>query len=106
MTRADTLLQIKDAESKAAQIVKDAQEKQRAIVANARRDAVKRIQDAEVKMREENDRAFNSERAKVTSTKTELINKGAEEARLVKSGSASKKAAVRAHLKDAFEKSL
>lgn len=106
MTRADTLLKIKDAETKAAQIVKDAQEKQRAIVANSRRDAIKRIQDAEVRMREDNDRAFANERVKVNSTKTELINKGVEEAKMVKSRSASKMSTVRMHLKESFEKSL
>jgi len=106
VTRADTLLQIKDAEAKATQIVKDAQEKQRAIVANARRDAIKRIQDAEVQMREDNDRAFNNEKAKVNSTKVELINKGVEEANQAKARSSSKMSAVRTNLKESFEKSL
>lgn len=106
MTRADTLLQIKDAEAKAAQIVKDAQEKQRAIVANARRDAIKKIQDAEVQTREENERAFNSEKVKVTGTKAELINKGNAEAGQAKAGSSSRMSTVRAHLKESFEKSL
>jgi len=106
VTRADTLLQIKDAEAKATQIVKDAQEKQRAIVANARRDAIKRIQDAEVQMREDNDRAFNNEKAKVTSTKAELINKGVEEANQAKARSSSKMTTVRTNLKESFEKSL
>jgi len=106
VTRADTLLQIKDAEAKAAQTIKDAQEKQRVIVANARREAIKRIQDAELKMREDNERAFTEEKSKVSANKSDLISKGREEANQAKSHSSVKTSEVRHFLKESFERSL
>ncbi|MCE5296504.1 MAG: hypothetical protein LLG16_05300 [Euryarchaeota archaeon] len=106
MTRADTLLQIKDAEAKAAQTIKDAQEKQRVIVANARRDAITRIQEAEAKMREDNEKAFTVEKSKVSANKSELITKGREEANIARSRSAAKASEVRRFLKESFDRSL
>jgi V/A-type H+/Na+-transporting ATPase subunit G/H len=106
VTRADTLLQIKDAEAKAAQTIKDAQEKQRAIVAGARRDAIKRIQDAEIKMKEDNEMAFANEKAKVGANKSELIAKGREEANQAKARSTSKTSEVRQFLMGSFDRSF
>ena len=63
MTRADTLLKVKEAEAKAAQIVKDAQERQKVIVANARRDALSRIRDGEAKMKEDREKAIATEKS-------------------------------------------
>jgi vacuolar-type H+-ATPase subunit H len=106
VNRADTLLKIKDAEAKATQTVKDAQEKQKAIIATARRDAIKRVQDAETHMREENDKAFTNERTKVNSTKADLLNNGKEDAKQVRAKSVAKVGTIRAHLKESFEKSI
>ena len=47
MTRADTLLQIKDAEAKASLIMKEADDKQKTIVAAARKEAIRKIQEAD-----------------------------------------------------------
>jgi vacuolar-type H+-ATPase subunit H len=104
VNRADTLLKIKDAEAKATQTVKDAQEKP--IIATARRDAIKRVQDAETHMREENDKAFTNERTKVNSTKADLLNNGKEDAKQVRAKSVAKVGTIRAHLKESFEKSI
>ena len=106
MNRADTLLKIKDAEAKATQTVKDAQEKQKAIIATARREAIKRVQDAETHAREENEKAFNDEKVKVNSTKSNLLNLGIEEARQVRANSFARVGSIRSHLKDSFEKSI
>jgi len=57
VTRADTLLQIKDAEAKASQIMKEADDKQKTTVAAARKDAIRKIQDADEKQRSEFDAA-------------------------------------------------
>lgn len=60
--KAETLLQVKDAEAKAKQTLEQAEEKQRSIVAAARREAVDRMQKAEQDLRAKNESAFAQER--------------------------------------------
>ncbi len=76
MTRADTLLKVKEAEAKAAQIVKDAQERQKVIVANARRDALARMRDSEARMKEEREKTIMAEKIKLDAARQEQMAKG------------------------------
>jgi vacuolar-type H+-ATPase subunit H len=106
VTRADTLLKVKEAEAKAAQIVKDAQEKQKVIVANARRDALGRIRDGEAKMKEEREKAIGAEKVKLDAARKEQMAKGNAEANKALTTSDSKIFAIKSYLKESFEKSL
>ncbi len=76
MNRSDILLQVKDAESKAQQIVKEAEEKQRATVTAARREAATRVNEADEKLRAEYDSRFAKERESIASEKQTYLNKG------------------------------
>ena len=106
MTRADTPLQIKDAEAKASQTMKEADEKQRTIVAAARKDAIRKIQDADEKQRSDFDVAYAAEKAKVSSQREEILEKGRREARELKSKAESNIPKAKSHLKQAFEGSI
>ena len=106
MTRADTLLQIKDAEAKASQIMIEADEKQRASVASARKDAVRKIQDAEEKQRVEFDSAYAAEKAKVSSQREDILSKGKAEATTVKATAERNIPKAKDHLKQAFEANI
>jgi len=106
MTRADTLLQIKDAEVKASQIMKEADDKQRSIVSAARKDAIRKIQDADVKQRSEFDAAYAAEKAKVSSQREEILDKGRAEAKAIKSRAEQNLPQAKSHLKQVFEGSI
>jgi V/A-type H+-transporting ATPase subunit G/H len=106
VTRADTLLQIKDAEAKASQIMKEADDKQKTTVAAARKDAIRKIQDADEKQRSEFDAAYASEKATVSSQREEILEKGKREARELKSKAETNIPKAKSHLKQAFEGSI
>jgi vacuolar-type H+-ATPase subunit H len=106
MNRADTLLKVKEAEARAAQIVKDAQEKQKTIVSNARREAINKVRDADAKRKEEREMAISAERLKLDAIRLEQISKGNDEAKKALSVPESKALAIRSYLKESFEKSL
>jgi V/A-type H+-transporting ATPase subunit G/H len=106
VTRADTLLQIKDAEAKASQIMIEADEKQKAVMAAARKDAIRKIQDADDKQRSEFDAAYASEKAKVSAQREEILEKGKLEARELKSKAESNIPKAKLQLKKTFEGSI
>ncbi len=106
MTRADTLLKVKEAEAKAAQIVKDAQEKQKVIVANARRDALSRIRDGEANMKEDRERAIATEKVKLDAARKDQMAIGNADANKALTVSDSKIFAIKSYLKESFEKSI
>jgi V/A-type H+-transporting ATPase subunit G/H len=103
VTRADTLLQIKDAEAKASLIMKEADDKQKTIVAAARKDAIRKIQDSDDKQRLEFDAAYASEKANVSSQRDEILGKGNAEAKTIKAKAESNIHKAKLHLKHAFE---
>lgn len=106
MNRSDILLQVKDAESKAQQIVKEAEEKQRATVTSARREAATRVNEADEKLRAEYDAMFAKERESIASEKQAYLNKGKEEAAAVKTKADAKIPNVITHLMKSFEGTL
>jgi V/A-type H+-transporting ATPase subunit G/H len=106
VNRSDILLQVKDAESKAQQIVKEAEDKQRATITSARREAATRVNEAEVKLRAEYDARFAKERESIASEKQAYLQKGKEEAAAVKTKAEVKVPTVITHLMKSFERTL
>ena len=106
MNRSDILLQVKDAESKAQQIVKEAEEKQRATITSARREAATRVNEADEKLRAEYEARFAKERESIASEKQTYLNKGKEEAVAIKSKADAKIPNVITHLMQSFERTL
>ena len=106
MSRADTLVKIKEAESKAQEIIKEAEERQVAILSSARKDAVKTIQEAEDRIKSSYDQAFGQEKARVASQREEQLRKGKEEADRLRSKASSNIPKAKKYLMDRFERTF
>lgn len=106
MSRADTLLKVKEAESKAETIVKDAEEQQKVIISSAKREAARMIQDAEGNMKAESDSVFARDKASISSQREELIKKGKEEAGKISAKASVNVPKAKNHLKERFERAL
>jgi len=106
VNRSDILLQVKDAESKAQQIVKEAEEKQRATITSARREAATRVNEADEKLRADYDARFAKERESIASEKQTYLSKGNEEAATIKAAAKTKVPNVITHLMQSFERTL
>jgi len=106
VNRSDILLQVKDAESKAQQIVKEAEEKQRATISSARKEAATRVNEADEKLRVEHDARFAKEREGIAAEKQTYLNKGKDEAASVKTKAEAKVPNVITHLVKSFERTL
>lgn len=106
VTRAETLLEIKKAEEEAEQIVREAQEKQKMIVANARREAAQRMRESEEKLRAEFEVAVSREKNRIASQKEEILKRGREEAEKIKKLANERIPEIRLYLKNAFERAI
>jgi len=106
VNRSDILLQVKDAEAKAQQIVKEAEEKQRTIISSARKEAATHANEADEKLRTEFDARLAKERETIAVEKLTYINKGKEEAAVVKAKAEAKIPNVTTHLMQSFERTL
>lgn len=84
----------------------EADEKQKALVAAARKDAVRKIQDAEEKQRAEFESAYAAEKAKVSSQREDILFKGREEASRVTGKAEQNIPKAKAQLKQAFEANI
>jgi vacuolar-type H+-ATPase subunit H len=106
VNRSDILLQVKDAESKAQQIVKEAEEKQRTIITSARKEAATRVNEADEKLRTESDARFAKERESIATEKQAYLKKGNGEAANVKAMAEGRVPKVITHLMQSFERTL
>jgi V/A-type H+-transporting ATPase subunit G/H len=106
VNRSDILLQVKDAESKAQQIVKEAEDRQRAIISSARKEAATRVNEADEKLRTESDARFAKERESIAAEKQTYLNKGKEEAASVKAMAEERVPKAITHLMQSFERTL
>lgn len=106
MNRSDILLQVKDAESKAQQIVKEAEEKQRAIITSARREAATRVKEADEKLKAEYDSRLAREREAIAAEKQAYLKKGTEEAAAIKAKAEANIPKVITHVMQSFERTL
>lgn len=106
VSRDDILLQIKRAEEEAEQIIKEAQESQRAVVVAARKQAIRVTQERDERLRAEFDSAISKERAKVASQRETILSKGKDEALRMRTQAEDRTRKVKDYLKDSFARTL
>jgi V/A-type H+-transporting ATPase subunit G/H len=104
--KTETLLQVREAEEKAKQILEQADEKQRNILAAARREAVERMQSAETATRSKNEAALAREKKNLAVQKDELLKKGNEEAALLGAKAKDRIPKAKTYIKQHFERTL
>ncbi|HIJ00506.1 MAG: V/A-type H+/Na+-transporting ATPase subunit [Candidatus Methanomethylophilaceae archaeon] len=106
MSRTDILLKVKETEAKARSIIEEAEEEKKAIIAKARRDSVKMVQDAEAKIRADFESKISEEMKKLASQREVLLRKGEEEAARLEAVASKRMAKVKDFLKKEFERSI
>jgi V/A-type H+-transporting ATPase subunit G/H len=104
--KAETLLQVRDAEAKAKQTLEQADEKQRNILAAARREAVERSQKAEVESKAKTESALAQERKALATKKAELLQKGNEDAAKIDAKVKERVPKAKQMIKAQFERTL
>ena len=85
MGKSETLLQVKDAESKAKQTIEQARTKEKEILSSARKEAVEKIQQAEKDLRSKSASELASQKASLASQKEGLLQKGNDDAAALES---------------------
>ncbi|WP_019178382.1 hypothetical protein [Methanomassiliicoccus luminyensis] len=107
MGKSETLLQVKDAEAKAKLLIEQADEKQRAIIAAARRDAADRIQKAESASKANSESQLAEEKRILAIQRDELLKKGTGESNILGTKANDRvpkaKAYIRQHLERTFD---
>ena len=106
MSRTDILTEIKQAEAEADAQVAKAQDEQKAALAEARRDSVKKIQDAEAQMRSSYESAVAAEKEKLAKDHDSKVEDGRKEAEKIDSSSKAKKEEAKDFLKNEVERIL
>ena len=106
MSRTDILTEIKQAEAEADAKVVKAEDAQKAALAEARRDSVKKIQDAEAQMRSSYESAVAAEKEKLAKDHDSKVEDGRKEAEKIDSSSKAKKEEAKDFLKNEVERIL
>jgi vacuolar-type H+-ATPase subunit H len=106
MSRADTLVKIKEAESKARETIAAAEEKQKTVLAGARREAIRMMQEADDRMKAEYEAAMDKERHAMDDKRQQLLRKGSDEAAKLMSKAASNVPKAKARIKEVFERTI
>ena len=106
MSRTEILTQIKGAEKAADEIVEAARIKSKEDISKARREAVKKIQDEEAKMRASVDSAIAAKNKKLAADRDEFLKQGQAEADKLDSSSVAKMKNVKDFLYKEFERPL
>ncbi len=106
MSRTDILTEIKQAEAEADAQVAKAQDTQKAALAEARRDSVKKIQDAEAQMRSSYESAVAAEKDKLARDHESKLVMGRSEAEKIDFTSKAKKEEAKDFLKNEVERIL
>jgi len=106
VSRAETLLRVKDAEAKAKEILAEAEDKRRSLLAAARRDAIQLVQQEEDKLRAQQDASLTKEKAAVGEARQKLLKKGSDEAARLMSSASGNVPKAKAHLKQSFERAV
>lgn len=104
MSRTDILSEIKKAEAEADAKVEKAEADKKTAVAQARRDSVKRIQDAEAKMRSNYESTIASEQKILDAERDKLLAEGGKEADAIEESSGKKIRDVNDFLIEEFER--
>lgn len=106
MGKADTLLQVRDTEAKANRIIEEADEKQKAVIVAARREAIERYQTAEVAVRSKTEAAISQEKASLTAQRSDSMRKGTEEAAKLMAKAKDRIPKAKMHIKNIFERTF
>ena len=106
MSRADTLVKIKEAESKARETIASAEEKQKVTLAGARREAIRIVQEAEDKMKAEHEAIMSKERQSMAEKRQQLLKKGSDDAAKLMSKAAGNVPKAKARIKEVFERTI
>ncbi len=106
MSRTEILTEIKKEEAKADAKVIEAEEQQKATLAETRRDSVKKIQDAEAQMRSSYESAIAREKTELNLKHDKVIVEGERDADSILSRSSAKKQEAKDFLKEEIERIL
>jgi len=106
LSRTDILTEIKQAEAEADAKVAKAEEEQKAALAEARRESVKKIQDAEAQMRSSYESAVAKEKDDLAKEHDARIAGGKTEADNIAGTSEAKKGEAKDFLKNEVERIL
>jgi len=106
VSRAEILVKIKDAESKAKDVVSEAEEKSKVIIATTRKESIRMMREAEEGMKVEHDSAVAQERVKIASQREALLKKGEDESGKLKVKAANNVPRAKNHLKERFERTV
>ncbi len=106
MSRTDILSEIKEAETKADAKVAQAEASRKDAIAEARRDSVKRIQNAEAEMRSSYESAMNDVKENLKAERASKLAIGEKEASSVESSSKKNIKEVNDFLKAKFEENI
>ena len=106
MSRTDILSDIKQAEQKADELIKSAETARKTAIADARRDSVKKIQDAEAQCRSAFESAISAAKNKLDSERADLLKDGTSKAAVIEQKSAVKIQEVKDFLNKEFERTL
>ncbi len=104
--KADTLLQIRDTEAKAKRIIEEADEKQKAIIVAARREAIEKYQAAEAAIRKKIEAAISQEKASLAAQRSDAMRKGMEEAAKLMAKANDRVPKAKMHIKNHFERTF
>jgi V/A-type H+-transporting ATPase subunit G/H len=104
LSRTDILSEIKKAETEAEAKVDVAEANKKIAIAEARRDSVKRIQDAEAEMRSNYESTIAAEQKALDEKREELLAVGENEAKSIEKTSAKKMKEVNEFLIEEFER--
>jgi V/A-type H+-transporting ATPase subunit G/H len=106
LSRTDILSEIKKAEADADAKVEKAEADKKTAIAEARRDSVKRIQDADAAMRSSYESAVATEQKALDEKRKELLAVGEKEAASIDKSSVKKAKEVNDFLIEKFERTI
>ncbi len=106
MSRTDILSEIKKAEVEADAKVAKAEVDKKTIIAEARRDSVKKIQNAEAEMRSSYESVMTAEQSELDKQRAEILAVGEKEAAVIEGASTGKIKEVNDFLKKEFERTI
>jgi len=106
LSRTDILMEIKTAEAETKAKVQKAEADRKDAIAEARRQSVKRIQDAEAQMRSSYESVIAKEKEALDARREALLGEGREIAVKIESDSKERIQVVKNHLSQEFERTL
>ena len=106
MGKSETLLQVKDAESKAKQTIEQARVKEKEILSTARKEAVEKIQQADRDLKAKSASELASQKTSLASQKEGLLQKGNEDAAALEAKAVKNIPQAKMMIKQHFERTF